>query len=47
MKIYTEYKKAKIIDFGILQIEETKEVIEVEDLYKFISEDNGKYLVEI
>ena len=47
MQTNIEYKKAKVIDFGILQIEETKEIIEVEDLYKFISEDNGKYLVEI
>ena len=30
MEINIEYKKAKIIDFCIIQIEETKEVIEVE-----------------
>ena len=30
MGINIEYKKAKIIDFCIIQIEETKEVIEVE-----------------
>ena len=42
MKVYTEYKKAKIIDFCIIQIEETKEVIEVEtfkDIYIDIEED--------
>ena len=42
MKVYTEYKKAKIIDFCTIQIEETKEVIEVEtfkDIYKYIEED--------
>jgi hypothetical protein len=30
MKIYTEYKKAKVIDFCTIQIEETKEIIEVD-----------------
>jgi DNA-binding protein YbaB len=30
MKIYTEYRKAKIIDFCTIQIEGTKEIIEVE-----------------
>lgn len=42
MKIYTEYKEAKVIDFCILQIEETKEVIEVEsfkDIYRYIETD--------
>ena len=42
MQIYTEYKKAKIIDFGVIQIEETKEVIEVEsfkDIYKYDEQD--------
>ena len=42
MEINIEYKKAKIIDFCIIQIEETKEVIEVEtfkDIYKYIEED--------
>ena len=43
MEINTEYKKAKIIDFCIIQIEETKEVIEVEtfkDIYKYIEEED-------
>ena len=42
MEINIEYKKAKIIDFCIIQIEETKEVIEVEtfkDIYIDIEED--------
>ena len=42
MEINIEYKKAKVIDFCIIQIEETKEVIEVEtfkDIYKYIEED--------
>ena len=42
MEINIEYKKAKIIDFCIIQIEETKEVIEVEtfkDIYKYDEED--------
>ena len=42
MEINIEYKKAKIIDFCIIQIEETKEVIEVEtfkDIYKYNEED--------
>ena len=42
MKINIEYKKARIIDFCIIQIEGTKEVIEVEtfkDIYRYIEED--------
>ncbi len=42
MEINIEYKKAKVIDFCTIQIEETKEVIEVEtfkDIYKYIEED--------
>ena len=42
MEINIEYKKAKIIDFGVIQIEETKEVIEVEsfkDIYKYDEQD--------
>ena len=42
MEINIEYKKARIIDFCTIQIEETKEVIEVEtfkDIYKHIDED--------
>ena len=42
MEINIEYKKAKIIDFCIIQIEETKEVIEVEsfkDIYKYDEQD--------
>ena len=42
MEINIEYKKAKVIDFCIIQIEETKEVIEVEtfkDIYRYIEED--------
>ena len=42
MEINIEYKKANIIDFGVIQIEETKEVIEVEsfkDIYKYDEQD--------
>ena len=48
MEINIEYKKAKIIDFCIIQIEETKEVIEVEtfkDIYKYIEEDVYNILI--
>ena len=42
MKIYTEYKEAKVIDFCVIQIEETKEIIEVEsfkDIYRYVETD--------
>lgn len=42
MEIDIEYKKVKIVDFGIIQIEETKEIIEVKsfkDIYRYIEED--------
>ena len=48
MKIYTEYKKAKVIDFCIIQIEETKEIIEVEsfkDIHWYIDEDIHEIII--
>ena len=48
MEINIEYKKAKVLDFCIIQIEESKEVIEVEtfkDIYKYIEEDVYNILI--
>lgn len=42
METTIKYKKAKVVDFGIIQIEETEEVIEVEsfkDVYRDVEED--------
>lgn len=48
MEIYTEYKKAKVIDFCVIQIEETKETIEVEsfkDIYRYIETDTYNIII--
>ena len=48
MKIYTEYKEAKVIDFCVIQIEETKEIIEVEsfeDIHWYIDEDIHEIII--
>ena len=48
MKIDIEYKKAKVIDFCIIQIEETKEIIEVEsfkDIHWYIDEDIHEIII--
>jgi predicted P-loop ATPase/GTPase len=42
MEIDIEYKEAKIIDFCTIQIEGTKEIIEVEsfkDIYRYVETD--------